>query len=73
MELEEAHLLLHQVGSKNFNKDGIAIEWHPLIVEYDMEQDILEVGFIAAYYLYDENFWGEGALSYVTDGTDSQG
>lgn len=75
MNEADAHHLLHMVTSKNFNKAGFAIEWHPLALsaEKDFEDDMLEIGFQAAYYMYDENIWGEGALSYVTDGTDSLG
>lgn len=71
----EAAMLIQMVTSQNFNKDGIATEWHPLAVgaEKDIEADTLEVGFIAAYYMYDENVWGEGALAHVTDGRDARG
>lgn len=75
MNESEAHLLLSLVTSKNFNKEGIAMEWHPLALDAsrDFEADVLEIGFIPAYFMYDENVWGEGALSHVTDGTNSRG
>ena len=75
MNEAEALSLISMVTSKNFNKEGFAIEWHPLALnaEKDFEDDVLEVGFMAAYYMYDENIWGEGALSHVTDGTDARG
>jgi hypothetical protein len=75
MTESEGHSLINMVTSKNFNKGGWAIEWHPLAVNSwkTFEDDVLEVGFLAAYYMYDENVWGEGALSYVTNGTDARG
>lgn len=75
MDEFEAASLTHFVTSKNFNKDGIATEWHPLATnaEKSFEADVLEVGFVAAYYMYDENVWGEGALANVTDGHDARG
>lgn len=71
----EASRLTFMVGSKNFNKDGLAVEWHPLVsqAEAEFEDDVLELGFIPAYYMYDENVWGEGALSQVTQGYDARG
>jgi hypothetical protein len=71
----EAGMLIRMVTSKNFNKEGFATEWHPLAVnaEKEFEADAIELGFIPAYYLYDENVWGEGALSHVTDGRDARG
>lgn len=75
MNEAEAYALIRTVSSKNFNKDGFAIEWHPLELSCwaDFEDDLLEIGFVPAYYMYDENVWGEGALSYITDGTDARG
>lgn len=71
----ESHELIHMVTSKNFDKDGFAIEWHPLALgaSKEFEADTLEVGFIPAYYMYDENVWGEGALYRVSRGYDSLG
>lgn len=71
----EAYLLIQKVTSKNFNKDGFATEWHPLARKFSnvFESDLIEVGFLPAYYLYDENVWGEGALYKVTRGHDSLG
>lgn len=71
----ESHELIHMVTSKNFNKEGLAIEWHPLAMNAskEFEADVIEVGFIAAYYMYDENVWGEGALANVTDGRYARG
>jgi len=71
----EAAMLTHLVTSKNFNKEGMATEWHPLAVgaEKEFEADILELGFIPAYYMYDENVWGEGAMRHVTKGHDARG
>lgn len=75
MNEAEAHYLLSLVTSKNFNNEGFATEWHPLAISAgrDFEADVIEVGFIAAYYMYDENVWGEGALAHVTQGHDARG
>ncbi len=71
----ESHQLIHMVTSKNFNKEGFAVEWHPLALgaSRQFEADVIEVGFMAAYGLYDENIWGEGPLYNSTKGTDSLG
>ena len=71
----EAMKLINMVTSKNFNKRGFAIEWHPLALcaERAFEADIIEMGFEAAYGLYDENVWGEGPLYNPTKGFDSLG
>ncbi len=71
----ESHMLISMVTSKNFNKEGFAVEWHPLALSASkqFEADVIEVGFISAYYMYDENVWGEGALTYITDGSNSRG
>lgn len=75
MTEEDAYELLYVVTSKNFNKDGMAIEWHPLSVKSwkEFEADVIELGFIPAYYMYDENVWGEGALYHSTQGHDARG
>jgi hypothetical protein len=75
MNEAEAYKLLSLVTSKNFNQDGMAIEWHPLALgaSNTFEADVIEVGFLPAYYMYDENVWGEGALYRVTRGYDSLG
>lgn len=75
MTYAEAAQLISMVTSKNFNKQGFAIEWHPIAAgaEQDFEDDVFEIGFIPAYYMYDENVWGEGALSMVTQGHDARG
>ncbi len=75
MNEAEAHELWDIVTARNFNKDGYATEWHPLALNamQTMEADTLELGFRAAYYVYDENVWGEGALSNFTQGYDSLG
>lgn len=75
MTESEAHLLISLVTSKNFNKDGFAVEWHPLAYNYsgEVEADVIEVGFLAAYFMYDENVWGEGALHNETKGHDARG
>lgn len=57
--------LLTVVGSANFNQEGTAVEWHPMLsdAEADVEQDWMEFGLRVAWYFYDENYWGEGALA----------
>lgn len=74
-KVAQSHLLISMVTSKNFNKDGYAIEWHPLALnaEKQFEADVIEMGFQAAYGLYDENIWGEGPLYNSTRGYDSLG
>lgn len=71
----EARQLINMVSSKNFNKDGIAIEWHPLAMSAsrEFEADVIEIGFPAAYFMYDENVWGQGALYNNTEGYSSLG
>jgi len=53
----------------------MSIEWHPLSVKSwkEFEADVIEIGFIPAYYMYDENVWGEGALYHSTQGHDARG
>lgn len=71
----DSHLLISLVTSKNFNREGFAVEWHPLALgaSRQFESDVLEVGFLAAYGMYDENIWGEGPLYNLTRGYDSLG
>lgn len=71
----ESYHLLTMVTSKNFNKEGFAVEWHPLALNAfkKFEADVIEVGFMAAYALYDENIWGEGPLYNPTKGLESLG
>ena len=75
MTKAESYQLINMVTSKNFNKDGYAIEWHPLALNASksFEADVLEVGFPTAYALYDENVWGEGPLYNSTEGYNSLG
>ena len=67
MTESEAVRLIQAVSSKAFNKQGNAIEWHPLIqeAEAEIEEDRIELDLITSYALYDENWWGEGPLSWV--------
>jgi hypothetical protein len=71
----ESHMLISMVTSKNFNKDGFATEWHPLALgaSRQFEADVIEVGFLAAYGMYDENVWGEGPMHNWSQGHDSLG
>lgn len=75
MNEAESHHLIHMVTSKNFNKEGFATEWHPLALgaSRQFEADVIEVGFMAAYGLYDENIWGEGPMYAWSNGIESLG